>query len=672
MKKHMTAIHIASYLLAVTLIFSGISLLCNVDTVEVHPAQDGIADLTEINFEESVAAISTEAAFIYDGAFYTSEDFAGGNVTQQQQGERAKDTNWILGDYGTIRFVLKLPAGRAYTLSAKSAAYAQRLFINGEEYTPIGVTGDSAASVVPKTTRYTEAFYPASDTTEIILHYSNFVHPDGGSIYTLKLGLANNISRVEQLRTFQVVIVTGALLTAMLFFLGIFLFFPKDNYLLWFSLVCGCIALRSLLVGDKLGMLLVPDLGWYVDIRLKYLLTDGLIVFSAMYLKALFPGTVHRWAARGFMIFCIGNAVLYVITPPIIFARFVWFSLAVSIGYFIYAVINIIKAAICKDNPKMLSVSEQLLLLPGFCVYLLLVGYEIYAHENALYLWGLDFAQIGMLIFLFLNILALLLQFSRIRQELSKALESEREMEETNRMLERLDTLKTDFLSNISHEMRTPLMVMSGYAQLTSWQIAAGTADDDTQANLRVVSREAQRLAELAAGLLRVSADPALELDAVSLQIIFKRIDVTCRPILKKNGNRLEIQFEESLPPVQANEDMIFQVLLNLIVNANRHTQNGVICLRAGLGGEDYISVTVEDDGEGIRTDLLDRIFDRHVSGDGGSGIGLSICRDVVEEHGGRIDAENRPGGGARIIFTLPLGRKGKEEAADESDYFAN
>ncbi|WP_099205389.1 sensor histidine kinase [Scatolibacter rhodanostii] len=662
MKKHATVICGVIYLLTVTLIFSVISILCNVETVKVSPTQDGMVDLTRINFNQSVVEISTEAALIYDGAFYTPKDFASGDIIPQ--GTRKVDTSWVLGDFGTVRFELLLPPDRVYAISSKSAAYAQRLFINGEEYNPVGVTGNNPASVTPKSTRYTEAFEPKTNTTEIILHYSNFVHPDGGSLYAPKLGTPDNISRVDQLKTFQVVIVTGALFTAMLFFFGLFLFFPKIRYLLWFSLVCGCIALRGLLTGDKLGMLLLPSLSWYMDIRLEYLLSCGLILFSVLYLNALFPGMVHRQITNAFILFCVGNAIFFSLTPPILFTRFVWFSLAVSIAYFLYALIRIVTVVIRKKNPTILSAFEQML-LPGVCMYLILSGFEIYAHENALYLWGLDFAQVGMLMFLFLNILALLLQFSRARQELDEARQSEREMEETNRMLERLDKLKTDFLSNISHEMRTPLMVMSGYAQLTQWQLNAGTTNEETQENLHIVSQEAQRLAELAAGLLQVSSESAWGKSTVNLHTIFERAHITCYPILKKNNNRLETVLEQSLPLMQANENMLFQVLLNLIVNANRHTQNGVICLRAYLDNKGHIVVTVEDNGEGIQPNLLPYVFDRQVSGDGGSGLGLSICKDVIEAHGGQICAVNQPSGGAQVSFSLPLNPEQKKKGEE-------
>lgn len=671
MKKSTTAICMIIYLLAVTLVFSGVSVLCSVDTVDAYPSQDGSVDLTGIDFNTDVVTIQAVAAMIYDGVFYMPEDFAANNI--MQKGFPYGSENGSMKDYGTVQIILKLPADRMYAISARNTSYAQRLFINGEEYAPIGVTGESAESVTPRTTRYTEAFRPEEDTTEIILHYSNFVHADTGGLYTLTLGSVDNVTRIGQQKTLQVTVSAVALLTAMLFFFGLFLFFPKNRYLLWFSLACGCIALRGLITGDKALMLLLPNLNWDLTIRLEYLTTCGMALFSVLYLIGLFPGTANKWAVRSFTVFCALNAAFICLVPPLVFTANITPVLMIYVAFSAYLLLAVMIAAIRKKKSTILSGTEQILLFIGLTVYLILAAWEIYAHENAVYLLGLDFAQVGMMIFLFINQLTLALGFSRTERKLDAALQSERELEESNQLLERLDMLKNDFLQNISHEMRTPLMVMSGYAQLADWQIGAGSADGETQENLRVVSKEARRLAELASGLLDVSADVAWERSPVSAAALFEHAAVTCRSILAKNGNKLEICVEDGLPALHVNEDMIIQVLLNLTVNACRHTRNGTVLFNAqctihNSQLRDSVTITVEDNGSGIAPELLPHVFERRVSGDGGNGLGLAICKDAVESHGGEISIENIPGGGTWVTFTLPVK---KEEAEDESDNFA-
>lgn len=122
---------------------------------------------------------------------------------------------------------------------------------------------------------------------------------------------------------------------------------------------------------------------------------------------------------------------------------------------------------------------------------------------------------------------------------------------------------------------------------------------------------------------------------------------------------------EPALPWVRVNESMIVQVLINLMINANRHTKNGTTGMSAFATENNQICFSVEDNGDGFSSDLLPRVFERHLNGDGGSGLGLAICKDTIEAHGGRIQAENLHDGGARITFTLPY-QNAKEEEHSE------
>lgn len=660
-----TSIRVAAYLLAVTLIFSVISVLCSVDTTDVYPSEDGIVDLTGIDFDGETVSITSDAIHIYDLAFYTPEDFASGRVTQESV--RVFGVGPSLKDYGTIRILLKLPPG-VYAISAKNTSYAQRLFINGEEYEPIGVTGDSAESVVPKATRYTATFASQGGTTEIVLHYSNFVHSDAGGFYPIELSSAENIASNGQLKAIRITAVTAALVTAMLFFFGMFLFFGKSRYFLWFSLACGCIALRGLLIDDKAIMLLLPDLNWYLAIRLEYLTTCGTALFSVLYLNDLFPRAANKWVLRCFTVFCAANAAFVCLTPPLVFTRFVTATIWIYALFGVYLLTAILVSVLYIKRPAVLLASEQVLLLVGCFIYLLLSALGIHSHMfNTRLLWGLDYPETGMMVFLFINILALTLGFARTERDLDSARQAEREMQETNHMLARLDRLRTDFLANISHEIKTPLTVADGFAQYTLSQINEGTVGEDTKENLRLISREVGRLSELADGLLRVSADMAWERRVVSVAAVIERAAATCRPILAKNDNRLEIRIEDNLPPVRVNGDMIHQVLLNLAVNANKHTRGGEVVI-SGVIKDGMTAIAVSDNGKGIDPVLLPQVFERRVSGGDGAGLGLALCKEIIDIHNGRITIESTPDTGTRVTFTLPR----EEEAGHESNDTVN
>lgn len=665
-------LRVAAYLLAVTLVFSAVSILCSTNAVVVNSTEPGVTDLTDFDFAGAIARVATattDSVFIYPGAFYTPEDFASGRVTQA--GVLYTREPHGQGDYGTLRMIFKLPQNEVYAIAGKSVSYAQRLFIDGKEYAPIGVTGDSIETVTPQARRFTEGFYPTGDTTEIVIHYSAFVHADGGGLYPFDIGLARNMVRMEQLITFRDAAVAVALLTAALFFFGLFLFFPKGRYLLWFALACGCIALRGLFTSDKTVMLLLPNLDWYLTIRLEYILTCGMALFSALYLNGLFPGAANCRAIRGFTVFSAACAFFICLTRPIVFTRFIVFFSGAYAAFGIYLLASVVATNLRGKKPSPLSRAEQWLLLFGLGVYAALSALGVYAHQRSIVLLGLDFPQVGMMMFLFLSILALALGFARTDRALGEACRVEHEMEETNKKLERLDRLRKSFLANISHEMKTPLSSMKGYALLAAEDIDEGTADADTRKNMRMLSREAQRLSDLAAGLLRISAAADTEMtwerQVLNLSEIFEQAADACRAIAAKNNNRLVTHIGDGLPPVRVNADMIHQILLNLTANANRHTRNGTITFSGKLENGKII-VAVSDNGKGISSELLPRVFERRVSDGGGDGLGLAICKDIVEAHGGRIGIESTPGEGTRVTFTLPEREGGTKDEADNID----
>jgi signal transduction histidine kinase len=132
-----------------------------------------------------------------------------------------------------------------------------------------------------------------------------------------------------------------------------------------------------------------------------------------------------------------------------------------------------------------------------------------------------------------------------------------------------------------------------------------------------------------------------------------------CGPILGRNGNRVTI-LSHDCPPVTANADMIVQVLSNLCLNASRHSKNDEILLDAKATETGYAAFTVQDHGDGIPAELMPHVFERGVSGDNENGLGLPICRDIIENHGGSIRIKSGRGN-TIVTFTLPLADTEKE-----------
>ena len=222
--------------------------------------------------------------------------------------------------------------------------------------------------------------------------------------------------------------------------------------------------------------------------------------------------------------------------------------------------------------------------------------------------------------------------------------------------LEELFDARRELVAWASHDLRTPLAAIRAIVEAIEDGVAA--PEHYTQAlgeQTRTLSTLVDDLFELAridAGVL------TLELKEVSLAGL---VD-SCVRGLEVEAGRRNVRLEtrvDGAPPVRCAPDKVERVLLNLLTNALRHTPaDGSIAVLVEPAS-DLVRVSVEDSGDGIAPEALRRVFDRFWRADparaaGSSGLGLAIARGLIEAHGGRIWAENRPSGGARVSFTLP------------------
>lgn len=227
--------------------------------------------------------------------------------------------------------------------------------------------------------------------------------------------------------------------------------------------------------------------------------------------------------------------------------------------------------------------------------------------------------------------------------------------------LQEADRLKSVLLSSVSHDLRTPLAVITGAA--SNLLDPTMTWDSGTQrAFAEAIASEADRLNRLVRNLLEMSR---LEAGAFRRQHTLMEIGDLLGATVQRlttylRDYRLEITIDPDLPLVQADAVQIDLVLSNLLENAAKFAPPQTsICVRARqVPG--FVEVTVADQGPGVPAAAQDRIFEKFYReappehGPGGSGLGLTICQGIVEAHGGRIWVANRPEGGLCVHFTLP------------------
>ncbi|MDR2939973.1 MAG: HAMP domain-containing histidine kinase [Clostridiales bacterium] len=215
--------------------------------------------------------------------------------------------------------------------------------------------------------------------------------------------------------------------------------------------------------------------------------------------------------------------------------------------------------------------------------------------------------------------------------------------------------MKTEFLSNASHEMRTPLTVISVNVQTVMDildDMGNSVNDPETNELLQTAQNEIMRLSRMVGGMLTLaSMSENTERRELNLSWLLENGVETLRLNLSRRGNVIETDIERALT-VFGNADLLTQALTNILQNAGANTENGTIRVSAKRGrGE--ITITIRDTGSGIPPEILPHVFERGVS-TGGTGFGLYLCKTVIESHGGNVWIESGPGEGTAVYYTLP------------------
>ncbi len=220
-----------------------------------------------------------------------------------------------------------------------------------------------------------------------------------------------------------------------------------------------------------------------------------------------------------------------------------------------------------------------------------------------------------------------------------------------------LEQLRSQFLSSLSHDLRTPITSTRAAVGMLSTS-AHDRLQEDERALLASARRSIERLELLVDDLLTLSQLEAgvLQLEPKQLDLVSLAEEVTqaVEPLFDQKGQRLELNVPGSLVMV-GDPKRLAQVLLNLLHNAHAHTPAGTI-VRLSIRSNGDVEVCVSDNGPGIPTEELPKVFDRFYRGGsaGAAGLGLATCKALVELHGGKIWAGYSPSGGTQVCFHLP------------------
>lgn len=224
---------------------------------------------------------------------------------------------------------------------------------------------------------------------------------------------------------------------------------------------------------------------------------------------------------------------------------------------------------------------------------------------------------------------------------------------------------RAELIHLVSHELRTPITVISGFGRLLRNE-GHGALNEDQRRFVEECLNACRRLDDFVGDLLEARADAATPFEIVRAradlhEVIAAPLEALV-PMIEERGMKVEVRLRASEPVIAFDARRIEQVMTNLLTNAIRYGRPAGL-IRIGseeaVDGSGEILVSVEDDGPGIRPEDRDRLFAPYVRGVAtgevpGLGIGLALCRRIIEAHDGRIHVEEGELGGARFVFALP------------------
>ena len=612
---------------------------------QINRGDDSDIDLRDFDFAKQIAT----ARFRQAGQYYHEKLLA-----PQEIDAHAPDDKSLIreADLRTYRLRFLVPDDE-YMIFGKAPEYAARIYVNGSPAVFIGEIHEDPADNRYQIATYEIVARPVDGVIEVVTNSANIIRPDA-EIYNINIGRHDVTVSLYLAVWVMNLIILGLVFACVMLFMGFYIFTPHSRANLYCALIAMSLGIR-MAVAYKIVTKVVGEL----DYRLTYFIENGtlliIVVFYVLLIRALFPESIPKLLVK---IVITLNALLMaalICLPMYVTAGFIWLHSAMISAVALASIVCIMRHIRHFREEQIISFCGQLLFIGIGLLELLHIQAVFVIPRSWIYSLtvtdALRVATFGLLLFIITQMLALFLYNQRI-------VENEQRLAMENAELEKQNKWKAKRLGDMSHELKTPLTAISNVAQLSRIY----THEEYVKEKLDIVIAEVDRMKLGVGRILDLSRleddDEHWHIEAIDLEGLIRETTSHYFQALNEHNNKLSIDCPVALPAVKADAAQIAKVLVNLIQNAMRFTHDGQISVRTACDeGADSVMVTVEDTGSGIGPEQIGRIFDRFYTGDQstGTGLGLFICKKIIENHGGRISVRSEPGSGTAVSFTLPL-----------------
>ncbi|UVI30247.1 hybrid sensor histidine kinase/response regulator [Paenibacillus spongiae] len=549
--------------------------------------------------------------------------------------------------FGTyrLRILVDPGKGRSYGIHIPTIRSSSEVYVNGQLLGRSGQPAGNKDRYTPLDIPYT-VYFTLEDKSEIelVIQASNFEDIlNGGMVRPLKFGLESTLRKDLSFAEDMAWVACVAYAIHVLYGFVLYLVGGRDRRLIYYSLMILCVIFATLWDGERLLFTWVPfTFEWGSKSIYLVMLTGG--YFLHRLIKDKLPPMLQGRASKAYEVLC-GIAFLTVVLLPLP-------AVLTLLGLlFVLTFIPCLLTSVVMYRSASRIDADN--------IYLLLAA--IAAFNSMIWLIVINIVQIDMISYPFDLTIGMICFSAFWFKRYFRMSEEAHSLAET---LQQADKQKDDFLSTVAHELRNPLHGMINISQAVSErernQLGISSAQD-----LQLLVKVGRRMSYMLNDLLDMARLKenriSLNLAGVSVHGAASSVIDTLRFMTEGKPIRLINRVPVGFPLVHADENRLNQVLFNLLHNAVKYSHAGEVSVQAGIQ-DGWASISVADTGIGMAPETLNRIFEPYeqVSSDlaslkGGFGLGLSICKKLVEMHGGALEVYSKPNEGSVFTFTLKL-----------------
>ena len=570
--------------------------------------------------------------------------------------------------FGTYSAVIKIPekyVGETLAIHIPYQYSAYTLYIDQTESARNGTVGQDSDSHIAEMAPRTGYFIAQSDEVQLTIQVSSFDHIRGGFENSIYLGEASTVAQKFNTNMIGTLFMNGCIFIIGLFMILFALYRRQEHLFLIFGLFSMLIAVRALFSVPFYYTLIFVDISWLWGTRLEYILTELTSMFYVILLWKWHEREFSKRIIYGLVVVHAALIVATLFTQPVFFQALFFNVFYLTIPTFFYAIYVISKSI--RNNNRNAKVN---LIGMGLIFFAFFNDFAI--GQNWYKSWTLMLPAVG--VYVMIHVILMSKNFA----------ESVRQTEQQNKQLFALNASneelaiqlqneikqKDNFLANTSHELRNPLHGIINISQ-SILHNRPNQLDKKTRKDLELqltIGHHMSRTLEDLLDITRLKEHRIqLQRKRLNLQSVSTGVVDMLKVLIENKAIQMEVRIPSDFPSVAADKNRLIQILFNLLHNAVKYTDEGIITIGAEIQeGKAHIHIT--DTGIGMNKEILGTIFEPYEQGDssitaigGGLGLGLSICQQLVEMHGGIIKASSVWGEGSIFTFTLPLAEESFE-----------